>query len=62
MDLLQHKMEKLQRHYMQKESLRVDLMYNLLNTRKMEQKAVWEDKLNLQGASHAMLQQQQLIP
>ena len=65
MDLLQRKMEELQRHYMQeKETLRVDLVHTLLNTRKMEQEAIREGELDLQGVSPAMLQlqqQQQLI-
>ena len=41
MDMLQRKMEELQRHYMQeKETLRVDLVQTLFNTRKLQQQEV----------------------
>ena len=64
MDMLQRKMEELQRHYMQeKETLRVDLVQTLFNTRKLQQQEVpcpgQGEGLDGEGLSPAMLQLQQ---
>ena len=70
MDMLQRKMEELQRHYMQeKETLRVDLVQTLFNTRKLQQQEVpcsypaqslgHGEGLDSEGLSPAMLQLQQ---
>ena len=70
MDMLQRKMEELQRHYMQeKETLRVDLVQTLFNTRKLQQQEVpcsypaqslgQGEGLDSEGLSPAMLQLQQ---
>ena len=68
--MLQRKMEELQRHYMQeKETLRVDLVQTLFNTRKLQQQEVpcsypaqplgQGEGIDSEGLSPAMLQLQQ---
>ena len=65
--MLQRKMEELQRHYMQeKETLRVDLVQTLFNTRKLQQQEVPSsypaqpgEGLDSERLSPAMLQLQQ---